>query len=214
MKTFPLTETTFLLPGPAGDLEILTAPPAKDAQKQKAIAIICHPHPLYSGTMNNKVVTTLSRVFTDLGLSTVRFNFRGVGKSAGTYGNAQGEIEDLFAVIQWVQAVCPDYELWLAGFSFGSYISAYAASQIPVAKLVSVAPPVTHFGFPNLPAISCPWIVVQGDLDDVVNPADVYEWMKTVKPAPALIRMSDAGHFFHGKLLELRKLLEAELMVD
>ena len=102
MQFFPATETTFLLPGPAGDLEIAAAP----QDGARATAIICHPHPLHGGTMTNKVVTTIARAFHELGLRTVRFNFRGVGKSAGKYAEGIGESDDLRAVITWVKP-CP-----------------------------------------------------------------------------------------------------------
>jgi len=138
---FPLGEEIFLLPGPAGDLEVLTTSPAE----AKAVAIICHPHPLFSGTMHNKVVSTLAKTCQELGLRTVRFNFRGVGKSTGTFAEGVGEADDLFAIIQWVQHVCPAEKIWLAGFSFGAAVSIYAATKIHVEKLISIAPPVSRF---------------------------------------------------------------------
>jgi alpha/beta superfamily hydrolase len=211
MQTFPNTETNFLISGPSGNLELLTAHPKETATPINAIAIICHPHPLYSGTMNNKVVTTLKRVFSDLGLRTVRFNFRGVGKSEGTYGDAVGELNDLLTVIDWVQSVSPNTELWLAGFSFGSYIAACAATTVPTKKLISIAPPVVNFDFENLAPISADWLVVQGDQDEIVDAKAVYAWVETINPKPTLIKMNDATHFFHGKLLELRDALEKNL---
>ncbi len=211
MQIFPQTETTFVLPGPAGDLELLATPVKTDITQQSAIAIICHPHPLFGGTMTNKVVSTLARALGDLGLRTVRFNFRGVGKSGGTFADGIGEREDLLAVVQWVKTVAPESAVWLAGFSFGAAISAHVATQMPVAQLVSVAPPVPRFDLLDLPPITCPWIVVQGEEDDVVLPQDVYAWLATRNPAPQLIRMPGAGHFFHGQLLELRHLLETAL---
>lgn len=213
MQTFPQTETTFLLPGPAGDLELLATPVKAEVVPRNAIGIICHPHPLFGGTMTNKVVSTLARAFGDLGLPTVRFNFRGVGKSGGTFAEGIGEQDDLLAVVQWVKTVAPTCDIWLAGFSFGSAISAHVATQIPVAQLVSIAPPVPRFDLLNLPPVTCPWIVVQGEADDVVMPEDVYAWVATRNPVPTFIRMPGAGHFFHGQLLELRRLLETALMV-
>jgi uncharacterized protein len=211
MNYFPQTETTFLLPGPAGDLEVLTAPQAVGVNENPIIGIICHPHPLYGGTMNNKVVSTIARAFANLGLRTVRFNFRGVGKSAGSFADGEGEQDDLFAVIDWVKKTCPTNKIWLAGFSFGAGVSAHAATKIEFAQLVTVAPPVPRFDLLNLPKVLCPWLVVQGEIDDVVIPADIYAWVEKQNPQPKLIRISGAGHFFHGKLIELRQQLETAL---
>jgi alpha/beta superfamily hydrolase len=211
MASFPTIETTFLLAGPAGDLEVLATPQSDIGLSPQTIAVICHPHPLFSGTMHNKVVTTLGWACRDLNIATVKFNFRGVGKSAGQYANGIGELEDLLAVIQWVKSCCPDAILWLAGFSFGSYIAACAATQLDVAQLVSIAPPVTNFHFPVPPAVSCPWLVVQGEQDEVIDAEAVFSWVETLHPQPTLIRMSAAGHFFHGKLVDLRRLLVERL---
>ncbi|MDR3491925.1 MAG: alpha/beta hydrolase [Gammaproteobacteria bacterium] len=208
MKNFPNTESTFILPGPAGDLEILTTPEKENITPRNAVGIICHPHPLFSGTMHNKVVTTLARVFSDLGLASVRFNFRGVGKSTGSYAEGIGETNDLYAVIDWVKKVRPNAEIWLAGFSFGSYVAARAASEIQVSQLISIAPPVARFDFLNLANITCPWVIVQGETDDVVIPAEVYAFVETLNPLPTLIKIPEAGHFFHKKLLVLREELE------
>ncbi len=214
MTEFGVGETTFVIPGPAGDLEVLTATPKPEQKVIPPIAIICHPHPLFAGTMNNKVVTTLFRVSQDLGLRTVRFNFRGVGKSAGTFDQGHGELEDLFAVVAWVKKTLPDAPIWLAGFSFGAYIAAKAAIQMPVERLVCVAPPVINFKMENFPSITCPWIVVQGDQDDVVLPEAVFQWAANMQPAPVVMKIIGAGHFFHGKLLELRERLVGLLRED
>ena len=210
MQTFPIIETTFQLPAKAGELEVLVTP-KNESSTRNAVAIICHPHPQHGGTMTNKVVTTLAKTFHNLDLSTVRFNFRGVGKSTGSFADGVGEIEDLLTVIEWVKQTCPQDEIWLAGFSFGAYVSVQVASKISVARLISVAIPVSWGGLVNLPPITCPWVVVQGDQDEVVSPEKVYLWIKTLKPKPMLIRFPKAGHFFHGQLLELREQLEKVL---
>ena len=208
MQVFPEIETTFLLPGPSGVLEVLVTP----VEGSQDVAVICHPHPLFSGTMHNKVVTTLARTFKDVGMSTVRFNFRGVGKSEGVFDKGVGELDDLFAVMEWVKRVCPERVISLAGFSFGSYVAAKGAIKIPVKQLICVAPPVINFAMGNLPAITCPWVVVQGDQDDVVAPEAVFEWVEKSVHKPVLIRLDGAGHFFHGRLLELRERLEQVLI--
>jgi len=201
------TETLFLLPGPVGDLEVSFF----DKENASATAIICHPHSLFGGTMQNKVVTTLARTFRDLGLRTLRFNFRGVGKSEGSYDAGLGETDDLLAVAKWVQERYPADHLWLAGFSFGSYVTARAATQLQVSQLVSVGPPVVNFNFKELKPITCPWVIVQGESDEVVSPEAVFAWVETLNPKPRLIRMPGASHFFHGQLMELRRQLEEAL---
>ncbi len=197
------TSESLLIQGPAGNLETVIEHPAQ--RSGNTIAIICHPHPLYEGTMTNKVVTTLVRACQQLGLIAIRFNFRGIGKSEGHYDHANGEQDDLKTVIAWAKKTFPDSKLWLAGFSFGSYIATKVASEINIEQLITVAPPVNHFDFNSLPTLNCPWLVVQGEMDEVVPPHEVFEWLKTRSEKFQIIRMPDTGHFFHGKLIELRE---------
>jgi alpha/beta superfamily hydrolase len=203
MISTPTKEVTQLIHGPAGQLEIAISEPLET--ERNAWGIICHPHPLYGGTMHNKVVTTLAKTFQGMGVPTVRFNFRGVMRSQGAYDNGHGELEDLLAVIDWVQQTSLKNEIWLGGFSFGGYIAAKAATQIPVAKLVTIAPPVQHFPMHQLPPILNQWVLVQGERDDVVPPQAVLEWAEARDPKPIIIRFPEAGHFFHGQLSELRE---------
>ncbi len=203
------TEKTELINGPAGQLELAIGEPT--GEERSAWGIVCHPHPLFGGTMHNKVVTTLAKMFQGMGLYTVRFNFRGVMRSEGAFDKGYGELEDLLAVIDWVQREKPKREIWLAGFSFGAFIAAKAATQIPVNRLVTVAPPVQNFAMDNLPPIKCPWVLVQGDMDDVVPPKEVLEWAEKREPKPVIIRFPEAGHFFHGQLGELRSRIEEAL---
>jgi len=211
MDTFPVGEAVFQLQGPVGELEVATSSYKEDVSPRAITVVICHPHPLFGGTMNNKVVTTLMRAFRDLGLRVVRFNFRGVGKSAGAFAEGVGELDDVLSVVDWVKKVNPQDEIWLAGFSFGAAMSARAATRVAVSQLVSIAPPVPRFGLLNLPPVTCPWLIVQGEDDDVVIPQDVYNWVEGLNPKPQLVRVREAGHFFHGKLLELRQILEENL---
>lgn len=206
MLAFPSQETTFLFPGSVGNIEVLTTVPEKDSPA--ASVIICHPHPLYGGTMTNKVVSTLARAFHNLGLRTVRFNFRGVGKSAGSHDEGKGEAADLLELAHWLQALFPNDELWLAGFSFGGFVAAAAATQLPVNQLISVAPQVSRFLIPPMPPITCPWLIIQGEADEVVSSQELYTWIETRHPMPRLIRLPGAGHFFHGQLLLLREAIE------
>ena len=211
MQSFPGDQASFQLPGPAGELEVIAVPVNPSVTPKNAVAIICHPHPLFGGTMNNKVVTTLARAFGDLGLTSVRFNFRGVGKSTGVHDDGVGEIQDVLTVIDWARQENPGQDIWLAGFSFGAAISAHVATMISPRQLVSIAPPVPRFNLLELPPINCPWLIVQGETDDVVIPQDVYAWVATRTPPPELIRIPNAGHFFHGQLMLLREKISAAL---
>jgi len=202
-STFPSAATALTLSGPAGALEAaVDVPEAADARA--GVAIICHPHPQHGGTMHNKVVTVLERSLRESGLATVVFNFRGVGASQGSYDDGRGETEDLIAVAGWAQRTRPGDALWLAGFSFGSYVAARAAPQLPVRQMISVAPPVSRWDFAHLASPLCPWLVVQGEADEVVDPAAVYAWVAAQPEPPTLVRMPETGHFFHRRLMDLR----------
>ncbi len=209
MITTRMREQTQLINGPAGKLEVAVSEATENARQ--ALGVVCHPHPLYGGTMHNKIVTTLAKTFQGMGVTTVRFNFRGVMGSEGRYDCGNGEFEDLLAVINWLQQERGKKELWLAGFSFGSYIAAKAATELATSKLVTIAPPVQHFPMKDLPAITCPWVLVQGERDDVVPPDAVFAWAESRKPQPVVIRFPDAGHYFHGQLSELRTKIEEAL---
>lgn len=202
-------ETTELIQGPSGKLEIVLSKPPE--LERNAWGIVCHPHPLHGGTMHNKVVTTLVKTFQGLGIPTVRFNFRGVGQSEGRFDQGEGELDDLMAVMDWVQQQGVKNEIWLAGFSFGAYIAAKAATRIPITQLVTVAPPVENFPLANLAPITCPWVIVQGDKDEVVPAEKVLTWANSREPKPTIIEFPEAGHFFHGLLGELRSRLTEAL---
>lgn len=200
---FPSAAAALRLPGPAGTMEVLIDVPAvKDARP--AVAIICHPHPLHGGSMHNKVVTIIERALRELGVATVRFNFRGVGESQGTFDEGRGETLDLLAVAEWVHRVRPEAELWLAGFSFGAYVALLGARHLPVRQMVSIAPPAGRWDFSAVLPPACPWLVVQGEDDDVVDPVAVKRWVESLPEKPTLVMMPDTGHFFHRRLMDLR----------
>ena len=194
------------LAGPAGQLEALIETPsaAEPAATPAAFGVICHPHPLYAGTMDNKVVWTLARAFQELGAPTIRFNFRGVGASAGTHAEGRGEVQDALAVIDHGRARWPHAVLWLAGFSFGGVVALRATALAPTACLVTVAPGITKIHAGAAPRPECPWLIVQGEADDVVPAAAVIDWARTLSPEPELVLLPGAGHFFHGRINELR----------
>lgn len=162
--------------------------------------------------MDNKVVHTLVRACTRLGAPAVRFNFRGVGESQGTHDNGVGEVDDALAVVAWAQALWPDRELWLLGFSFGGVIAAQAALRKDADALVTVAPAVTRLALDAQSAPTLPrWLIVQGEDDDVVPASAVIEWLNEAPPGPQLVTLPNAGHFFHGQLNVLREIVQAFL---
>lgn len=181
--------------------------PARDHERP-ATVVLCHPHPQHGGTMHNKVVTIMERAMRELGLRTVRFNFRGVGASEGRFDDGYGETDDLFAVTEWVRRSRPNDALWLGGFSFGAYVTARAALNLNLGQLISIAPPVDRYGFASLARPPCPWLVVAGDEDDVVPIEAIRSWAESLDPPPDLIVMPQAGHFFHRRLMDLRGLLK------
>jgi alpha/beta superfamily hydrolase len=187
--------------GPAGPLEAIVEDPGLPGE---GYAVLCHPHPLHGGTMDNKVVHTLARAFRETGIPTLRFNFRGVGSSAGTYDHGNGETADADAVAAYGALRWPDRRLLLAGFSFGAFVALRLALERGASRLITVAPPVDRMDFSALAVPSCPWLVVQGDSDEVVDPQRVFAWAKSCKPQPKLVVMPGVGHFFHGHLPLLR----------
>lgn len=192
-----------MLAGPAGVIEAYVELP-KPEDDRRGVAVIGHPHPPDGGTMSNKVVTTIARALAELGIASLRFNFRGVGQSEGEYDEGRGETLDYLAVAQWLQAQRPQDALWLTGFSFGAWVALRASRQLPVQQMVCIAPPVGFRDFTGMPPPPCPWMVVQGEADDVVDPQKVFDWAAAAENPPTLVRMADAGHFFHGRLVDLR----------
>jgi hypothetical protein len=212
MAERPAAPERLLLAGPAGRLEALVAVPEQfDGAR---VGVICHPHPLHGGTMDNKVVHTIARTFEELGLATVRFNFRGVGQSGGAFDDGIGETEDARAVCEWARGRWQSTELWLAGFSFGSYVAtrlAAGAGRLGVTQLVTIAPPVQRFAFSGSVGVDCPWLIVQGDQDDLVDVNAVRRWSAGLVPAARLVVLAGVDHFFHGRLHELKDVLRVEL---
>jgi alpha/beta superfamily hydrolase len=194
-----------IIPGPTGNLEGLLSLPDRDDEKR--VAIICHPHPLHGGTMTNKVVHTLDRATTSQGIPSFRFNFRGVGKSDGDFDNAIGEVNDALAVVEFARAQYPGRDVVLAGFSFGAYISLCASQYLDLTKLITIAPAVNMYNLEDFQAPLCPWLLLQGDEDEIVPVTAVKSWAAQVFPPPELQLMPDTGHFFHGKLVQLKEIV-------
>ena len=205
---FPDTDATLVLPGPAGALELHVEPPDAEAVPRSVVAVICHPLSTQGGSMHNKVVTMTARALRESGLTTVRFNFRGVGHSEGVFDEGDGEADDLRAVVAWVRAQRPHAQLWLAGFSFGSYVALRVASELAPAALISIAPPAGRWDFESIPTPTMPWLVLQGEDDEVVDPQAVYDWLERIEAPAELVRMPETSHFFHRKLMDLRGALK------
>ncbi|WP_045738081.1 CocE/NonD family hydrolase [Xanthomonas sp. MUS 060] len=204
---FPAVSAVLTLHGPAGPIEAAVDLPDADVVALPVTAIICHPLSTEGGSMHNKVVTMVGRALRELGVRVVRFNFRSVGASAGGFDHGVGEQQDLAAVAAWVRAQRPHDALWLAGFSFGAYVSLCASAALQPQVLISIAPPVGRWDFDGV-APPPQWLVIQGDADEIVDPQAVYAWLETLASPPQLVRMPDTSHFFHRKLIDLRGALQ------
>jgi alpha/beta superfamily hydrolase len=210
--TFPQESSPLTLPGPAGDLEAAVDLPEGTAQP--VVAIVCHPLPTEGGTMHNKVVTMAARALRESGIATVRFNFRGTGASQGEFDHGVGESDDLRCVASWVREQRPDAQLWLSGFSFGAYVTLKCAAELQPGMLISIAPPAAgrSWDFSAITPPECPWLVIQGDADEIVDAQAVYDWLDSLKHLrhpPDLVRMPDTSHFFHRRLMDLRGAIKA-----
>jgi len=200
--------------GPAGVLELAVDAPQDASQPTRGVAVIAHPHPLFGGTMDNKVVQTLARAFVLCGWQAVRFNFRGVGGSSGAYDEGRGELQDLLAVIA---AQAPQGSLALAGFSFGAFVTSHAVASLwpqrALDKLVLVGTAASRFAVaPLAPELHDRSLVLHGEVDDTVPLADVMDWARPQKLPVTVI--PGVEHFFHGQLPLLRSLVVRHLMSD
>jgi len=205
MTTAPAVDSPLFLPGPAGRIEAALDPPEADVEARPLLAIVCHPLPTEGGTMHNKVVTMAARALRECGATTLRFNFRGAGQSEGRFDDGDGELDDLRAVAAWARERHPGKAVWLAGFSFGAYVSLRLAVELRAAALISIAPPVGRsWDFSAIAVPTMPWLVIQGDADEIVDPQAVYAWIAALPRQPQLLRMPDTSHFFHRKLMDLR----------
>jgi alpha/beta superfamily hydrolase len=194
--------------GPAGAVECaLDAPAGQPA----GVAVICHPHPVQGGTMDNKVVITLARAFLQIGWRSVRFNFRGAGASQGSWDEGRGEIDDALAVIAAHRA--PDEAFMLAGFSFGAYVASQAATRLPEAhkpqRMVLVGPSTQKQPMPAVPADT---VVVHGETDEVVPLSATFDWARP-QSLPVIV-LPGVGHFFHGQLTLLKNVVVQQLQLQ
>ena len=203
-----MRETPVEIAGPVGQLEALYL----DSPEPRGLALICHPNPVQGGTMLNKVVSTLQRTARDAGLITLRFNYRGVGASAGSHDMGSGEVDDAQAAAQWLRARHPDLPLTLLGFSFGGFVAASLGGRLEaqgetLARLFMVAPAVMRLGaqdpLPQHGALT----LIQPETDEVIDPQLVYDWSAALDRPHELLKVAECGHFFHGKLTDLKDLV-------
>ena len=195
-----------LIAGPAGPLEVAHSPPAQNVAA-RGIALVAHPHPLQGGTMDNKVAVTLAKTFHQLGYATLRFNFRGVGRSAGAWDEGNGETDDAEAALDHVRKTYPGPDqLVLAGFSFGTFVMTRLWHRIhatrPVERMVMAGPAVNRFQIDTVPDDT---IVIHGEEDDVVPLADLMNWARP-QQLPVVV-FPGCGHFFHGRLTQLQRVI-------
>ena len=193
--------------GPAGRLQVAVDEP-QNVQDPIGVVVICHPHPLYGGTMENKVIQSISRACTRKGWRCVRFNYRGVEQSEGTWDAGCGETEDAIAVIQALHL--PDKPLAIAGFSFGGFVAANLLQQYPnsvpnhkpIEHVLLVSPAVINFPVPTVPKHT---LVIHGETDDVVPLSGTIDWARP-QHLPVLV-VPGVGHFFHGQLTSLQYII-------
>lgn len=195
-----LTGNTFF-EGPAGRIEAILKEPATAPSRA---AIVCHPHPLFGGTMHNKVVFRIARAFQDAGFAVLRFNFRGTGQSAGQHDNGRGEQDDLRAAIEFMRNKYKGAEIWLAGFSFGSSVMLRAAcGDTSIRAIVAVGAPVSKYDFSEVTYCDKPKLFVQGALDEYGSREDLEKFVARLSDPKSSKIIEGADHFFEGKLPDL-----------
>lgn len=210
-----IRETPLMLDGPVGRLEALYL----DVPGARGVALLCHPNPVQGGTMLNKVVSTLQRSARDAGLATLRFNYRGTGSSAGAHDMGSGEVDDAQAAANWLRTKHPELPITLLGFSFGGFVAASLAGRLeragaPLSRLFMCAPAVMRLTAEHPLPERVPMAVIQPENDEVVAPALVYDWSATLSRPHELLKVAECGHFFHGKLTDLKALVEPRLIAE
>lgn len=214
---YPLGESSVLLSlgdGRKIECKLYGAP----LDQAKGVAVMCHPHSLFGGTMDNKVVHTLWRTFKSIGMNVLRFNFRGVGASEGQYDHGQGETDDLAEIMDWIAVKFPRQPIYLAGFSFGAYVAAAYVTRdrhVPLKRVFLIAPPVHHFAMERIEHLNVPVSIVMGERDELVPVEQVRRWAdKLAERSVVQVHMlPDATHFFHGQLLALKEKMLQDLAV-
>jgi hypothetical protein len=201
-----------MINGPSGAIEAILE--KKDDVNLLGVIIICHPHPLFGGTMQNKVVHTISRACLHKNLMVLKFNFRGVGKSQGAFDDGIGELDDAIHMINYVQIHYPKMPIWIGGFSFGAGIAIQAASIKAPIGLISVAPSLSNPAMFIKNEPQCPWLIVHGAQDELIDINVIESWCKGLQVLPEIIILEEATHFFHGCLIDLRIKIESFIKLN
>lgn len=199
-------EESLMIPGPAGQLEARYLA----VSGARGVALVCHPNPQEGGTMLNKVVSTLQRTARDQGLATLRFNYRGTGKSEGVHDMGSGEVNDAETALGWLCERHPGLPVYLFGFSFGGFVAGSLSGRLelrgePPVQICLVAPAAMRFHTGHWVSGQGRLTVIQPEEDEIVDPQLVYDWVEQMERPVRLVRVADSGHFFHGKLVELRE---------
>jgi hypothetical protein len=206
-----LSETVREIPGAVGQLEALLDLP--NGTPRRAV-VFGHPLPIKGGTMHTKVVFQSAKALTRIGCAVLRFNFRGVGRSAGTWDNGRGEIDDYRAAVDFLSERYPDLEMWAAGFSFGSYIAMTAgADDDRICALIGIAPPVNRYEFASVKLSTKPKFIVHGESDELIPLKTVREFYARLKDPKEFVEIDRANHLFDGQASEVGDALE-DLLTD
>ena len=207
-----MRETALFIDGPVGQLEALYL----DHDEPRGLALLCHPNPVQGGTMLNKVVSTLQRTARDAGFVTLRFNYRGTGASAGSHDMGAGEVDDAYAAANWLLEKHPGLPITLLGFSFGGFVAASLGGRlekagVTIERVFMVAPAVMRLDETDSLPAQCALTVIQPETDEVIDPQLVYDWSEHLSRPHELLKVAECGHFFHGKLPELKELVAPRL---
>jgi alpha/beta superfamily hydrolase len=206
-----LADTVREIPGPAGPLEALLDLPAGSP---RVGVVFAHPLPIKGGTMHTKVVFQSAKALNRIGCAVLRFNFRGVGRSAGTWDNGRGEMDDYRAAVDFLSRRYPDLEMWAAGFSFGSYIAMTSgADDDRICTLIGIAPPVNRYEFASVKLSTKPKFVVHGESDELIPLKAVREFYAQLQEPKEFVEIDRANHLFDGQASEVGDALE-ELLAD
>ena len=199
------------IPGPAGPLEALLDEPAGPP---RAVAVFGHPHPLHGGTMHTKALYQAAKAMPRIGVAALRFNFRGVGRSAGTFDAGPGEQEDFKAAITFASERFPDVPIWAAGMSFGSWIAMTTGAQdARVSLLLGIAPPVDRYDFEALRTCTLPKFIIHGEEDELISIKEIRKFYAQIPEPKELVTIEFANHLFEGKTSLVGEAVE-DLLAD